>query len=107
MMLILAITSLLRLPSAVELITTHLGYPLYFLTFLGISKLLGVVALLIPGYPRIKEWAYAGFTFDLIGAVYSSIAVGDPASKWVFMLIFIALVAGSYIYYQKKLKESV
>jgi uncharacterized membrane protein YphA (DoxX/SURF4 family) len=53
-----------------------LGYPPYFLVILGIWKLLGAVALLIPGFPRLKEWAYAGVLFDLTGAVASLFASG-------------------------------
>ncbi|RZM01412.1 MAG: DoxX family protein, partial [Pedobacter sp.] len=51
-----------------------MGYPLYLLPFLGVAKTLGVIAILIPGFPRLKEWAYAGLTFDLAGAMYSIIA---------------------------------
>jgi uncharacterized membrane protein YphA (DoxX/SURF4 family) len=60
---------------------TQLGYPVYFLTILGIWKILGVVALLIPKFPLLKEWAYAGFFFVVSGAVFSHIAVGDPAKE--------------------------
>jgi hypothetical protein len=56
----------------------HLGYPVYFLTLLGLAKLLGVVTVLTPGFPLLKEWAYAGFFFMMTGAIYSHIAVGDP-----------------------------
>src|SRR3989344_6171294 len=59
-------------------IIVHLGYPIYFLTILGIWKILGVVALLIPKFPLLKEWAYAGFFFAMSGAVFSHIALGDP-----------------------------
>jgi len=59
----------------------HLGYPIYFLTILGIWKILGVVALLIPGFPLLKEWAYAGFFFAMSGAVFSRIASGDSVSE--------------------------
>lgn len=55
----------------------NLGYPLYLLAFLGVSKLLGTVAVLMPKFPVLKEWAYAGFFFTMVGAVYSHIAVGD------------------------------
>lgn len=81
----------------------HLQLPLYILQFLAICKILGAVALLIPGYPRIKEWAYAGFFFDLLGATWCFIAVGDPVSAWAPMFIFIAVLAGSYIAYHKML----
>ena len=60
--------------------TTHLGYPLYFLTILGVWKILGVAAVLIPKFPLLKEWAYAGFFFVMSGAIFSHIAVGDPIS---------------------------
>lgn len=55
----------------------HLGYPIYFLTILGIWKLLGVVALLVPKFPLVKEWAYAGFFFAMSGAIFSHLASGD------------------------------
>ena len=67
-------------PPGVEGIT-HLGYPVYFLTILGIWKILGVVALLAPRKPLVKEWAYAGFFFTMSGAIFSHIAVGDPLKE--------------------------
>ena len=69
------IWDVLRVPQVRELIE-HLGYPSYFLIILGIWKLLGAVALVIPGFPRLKEWAYAGVIFDLTGAVASLFAAG-------------------------------
>lgn len=101
-----AIPDIISVPSAVELFK-HLGYPAYLLPFLGVAKLLGVIAILIPGFPRLKEWAYAGLTFDLAGAMYSSIAVGDPVSNWMVFLIGFILIAGSYIYANKKAKLTV
>jgi uncharacterized membrane protein YphA (DoxX/SURF4 family) len=65
----------LRVPQVRGLIE-RLGYPPYFLVILGTWKLLGAVALLIPGFPRLKEWAYAGVLFDLTGAVASLFASG-------------------------------
>jgi uncharacterized membrane protein YphA (DoxX/SURF4 family) len=103
-MLMSGITNMLRVPSAVDLITAHLGYPVYFIVFIGIAKTLGSIAILIPGFPKIKEWAYAGLSFDLIAAAYSLAAVGDPFSKWCFMFLFFVLAAVSYIFYHKKLK---
>ncbi|HSY76187.1 MAG TPA: DoxX family protein [Bacteroidia bacterium] len=91
-------------PDAVKIITTQLGYPAYFTVFIGIAKILGGIAILIPGFPRIKEWAYAGLAFDLIGATYSTIAVGEPASHWGFMAIFFAVLFTSYALYHKRLK---
>ncbi len=82
---------------------TDMGYPLYLLPFLGIAKTLGVIAILIPGFPKIKEWAYAGLMFDLLGAVYSIIAMGAPAANWLPVFIPIAFGILSYFYYQKKI----
>jgi uncharacterized membrane protein YphA (DoxX/SURF4 family) len=103
LMLWSAIGSLTNNPQGVQ-IMTQLGYPAYLGHFLGVAKILGVIAILIPGFPRIKEWAYAGFAFDMIGATYSMYASGETASKWAMMLIFLALLACSYIFYHKKLK---
>jgi len=60
----------------------NLGYAAYFLTIIGSWKLLGVLAILIPGYPLVKEWAYAGFFFLMSGAIFSHLAVGDPAMEY-------------------------
>lgn len=103
LMVIGSIPDMMLVPEAVALFE-HLGYPAYLLPFLGIAKLLGIVAILVPGFPRIKEWAYAGLFFDLLGAMYSSIAVGDPASQWLLFLIGFILIAGSYTFYHKKRK---
>jgi hypothetical protein len=105
LMLFSAIPDILSTQEAVTFMSS-LGYPGYFLPFIGVAKVLGVIAILIPGFPRIKEWAYAGLIFDLIGATYSIIAMGTPFSGWVFMLIFLLLGAGSYIYYHKKLSQA-
>lgn len=80
----------------------HIQYPVYIFKFLAVAKLLGIVAILVPGHPRLKEWAYAGFTFDLLGAIYSFLAIGDPAAQWAPMLIGgLILIFGSYIFYHK------
>ncbi|MGO1521424.1 MAG: DoxX family protein, partial [Sphingobacterium sp.] len=55
----------------------ELGYPAYFLTLIGVWKLLGVVAVLVPKFPLIKEWAYAGFFFLMTGAIFTHLTVGD------------------------------
>jgi uncharacterized membrane protein YphA (DoxX/SURF4 family) len=89
---------------AIALIVTHLGYPQYLLPFLAVAKLLAVIVILIPGFPRLKEWAYAGLIIDLSGALYSSICVGDPAKNWIFFILFYIIVFGSYIFYHKRLK---
>ncbi|MBO7747838.1 DoxX family protein [Paenibacillus sp. MWE-103] len=90
---------------AVELFK-HLGYPDYLLPFLGIAKLLGVAAILIPGFPRIKEWAFAGLFFDLSGAMFSTIAVDGLASGLIFLIGYI-MIAGSYFYYHQRSKSGL
>jgi uncharacterized membrane protein YphA (DoxX/SURF4 family) len=74
----------------------HLGYPLYFATVLGIWKLLGAIAITAPGLPRVKEWAYAGFCFDLTAAAISHAAVGDRVGDIAAPLVFLALVVASW-----------
>ena len=75
----------------------RLGYPPYFLTILGTAKIFGVIALLSPGRPLLKEWAYAGFTFDLIGATASHAFTGDPFAESVRPAIVLAVCATSYL----------
>jgi hypothetical protein len=77
-MLLASIPDVLRVPEAVA-IFMHLGYPKYLLPLLGIAKALGVLAVVVPGFPRLREWAYAGLTFDLSGALYSHLSIGDAA----------------------------
>ncbi|MCC3371495.1 DoxX family protein [Cohnella sp. REN36] len=100
-----AIPDILYAPDAVELFR-QLGYPTYLLPFLGFAKLLGLVAILVPGFPRVKEWAYAGLAFDLAGAAYSTLMSGD-ASGVPFFLIGFAVIAGSYVCYHRKQKTAV
>jgi len=77
---------------------THLGYPVYFLTILGVWKILGVVALLIPKFPLLKEWAYAGFFFAMSGAVFSHIASGDSMTQNVPALLLLILTVISWCF---------
>lgn len=97
-----SIPDILSSPIAVKGMHEDLGYPVYFIPFIGVAKLLGVVAILIPGYPRIKEWAYAGLIFDLIGATYSIAAAGKPITDWIFMVLPIALGVSSYVFYHRR-----
>ncbi|KAA0993468.1 DoxX family protein [Dyadobacter aurulentus] len=76
----------------------HLGYPLYFLTIIGVWKLLGVVAVLIPRFPLVKEWAYAGFFFVMSGAVCSHIAAGDAAKDFFGPVLLIVLTFVSWYF---------
>ncbi len=75
---------------------TQLGYPVYFLTILGIWKILGVVALLIPKFPLLKEWAYAGFFFAMSGAVVSHIASDFVNEIFPSSLLLILTVVSWY-----------
>jgi hypothetical protein len=85
----------------------QLGYPLYMLPFLGVAKLLGVIGLLIPGFNRIKEWAYAGLFFDLVGATYSALAVGGFDPQMLVMLVPFGLGALSYVFHHKRMSYTV
>jgi hypothetical protein len=91
---------LLKIKAALYDVTamTHLGYPIYFLTILGIWKILGVGALLIPKFPLLKEWAYAGFFFTLSGAAISHISVGDSASEWTISLFLLSMTIVSWYF---------
>lgn len=77
---------------------TYLGYPVYFLTILGVWKMLGVVALLVPKFPLLKEWAYAGFFFIMSGALFSHIAMGDPAKEMFPSLLLLVLTVVSWYF---------
>ena len=80
----------------------ELGLPAYLIPFLGWAKVLGVVAILVPGYPRLKEWAYAGLTFDLLGAAYCIYSIGKTPINWVPVLVFIGVGLGSHALYHKR-----
>lgn len=96
-MLSTGIVQLIKMKEEVALLT-QLGYPLYFLTILGIWKILGVVAVLIPKFTLLKEWAYAGFFFVMSGAVFSHLAVGDNSFLAYFgpMLLLVLTVLSWY-----------
>lgn len=76
----------------------HLGYPLYLLTILGVWKMLGVIAVLIPKFPLLKEWTYAGFFFAMSGAAFSHIAIGDPVVELFPSLLLLILTAVSWYF---------
>lgn len=98
-------SSILVNEDSVKLIHGMLGYPEYFISFTGWAKLIGVIVILIPGFSRIKEWAYAGLFFDLIAAVYSGIAVAKTFDPLMLTLL-IWFLPGilSYVYWHKKMK---
>lgn len=87
-----------------KFITETLGYPAYFVNYIAVVKVLGVIGILIPGFPRVKEWAYAGLFFDIISAIYSFYAKNMLTIDSWMMLIFIGLGVASYVFYHKRLK---
>jgi len=90
------VIGLMSQPDAVEGLR-HLGYPAYFGVLLGAWKLAGAVAITVPGIPRLKEWAYAGFFFDLTAAAISHASLNDSVTDIVAPLGFLALVIASYV----------
>ena len=96
-MLSSGIVQLLRLKEEVDMMT-RLGYPLYFLTLLGIWKMMGVVTVLIPKFPLLKEWAYAGFFFAMSGAVFSHLASGDGAKEFFGPILLLILTVVSWYF---------
>ena len=100
-----AIPDILMVADAVTFMN-HLGYPGYFTPFIGVAKVAGSIAILIPGYPRIKEWAYAGLVFDLIAAMFSIASTTGLAAS-LPLILFIAFAYLSYFLYHKNLKAAI
>lgn len=96
-MLSTGIVQLLKLKEEADMMA-NLGYPLYLLTLLGIWKILGVVAVLVPKFPLLKEWAYAGFFFAMFGAVFSHLAVGDGAKEFFGPILLLVLTFVSWYF---------
>jgi hypothetical protein len=96
-MLSTGIVQLLKVKDEVATIT-QLGYPVYFLTILGVWKLLGVITILIPKFPLIKEWAYAGFFFAMSGAMLSHIISGNPVTHIFPSLLLLTLTVISWYF---------
>ena len=87
---------------------SHLGYPAYFGVMLTVFKVLGALALILPQVPpRIKEWAYAGFTFDFISASVSHWVVDGFGGQAIFPLVVLAILMVSYAYYYKKMEGTL
>ncbi|HXA01610.1 MAG TPA: DoxX family protein [Cytophagaceae bacterium] len=91
------IVQLLKMKQNIDGIT-HLGYPIYFLTILGVWKILGVVTVLIPKFPLLKEWAYAGFFFAMSGAVFSHLASEDGAKEFFGPILLLILTVLSWYF---------
>src|SRR5258708_4713130 len=89
-------------PASVQVVTL-LGYPAYLVPFLGVARILALIAVVTPKYPRLKEWAYAGLSFDIIGATYSQISVSSPFTYVVFPVIALLFVLASYFLYHRRI----
>jgi hypothetical protein len=76
----------------------RLGYPVYFLTIIGVWKILGVIAILSPKFPLLKEWAYAGFFFNMTGAIVSHLIAGSEAVELFGPLLLLVLTAVSWYF---------
>jgi hypothetical protein len=96
-MLSTGMVQLLQLKEETAFIT-EMGYPGYFLVLLGVCKILGVLVLLIPKFPLLKEWAYAGFFFMMAGAVFSHIAMGNPMNELFPPLLLLVLTILSWYF---------
>jgi uncharacterized membrane protein YphA (DoxX/SURF4 family) len=91
------IVQLLRVKEEVTMFN-DLGYPLYLMTLLAVWKFLGVIAVLMPRFPLLKEWAYAGFFFAMSGAVISHLAMGDSAKEFFGPVLLIVLTIISWYF---------
>ncbi|MEO6166999.1 MAG: DoxX family protein [Chitinophagales bacterium] len=100
-MLFSAVPDILVTKEAITFMTDHMGYPTYIIGFIGVAKLLGVITIVVPRFPRLKEWAYAGLSIDLLGAAYSQISLGDPLWGVFFTLGVWGVGMASYFLYHK------
>jgi uncharacterized membrane protein YphA (DoxX/SURF4 family) len=91
------IVQLIQMEEEVQKMNT-LGYPSYFLTIIGIWKILGVIAVLVPKFPLLKEWAYAGFFFLMSGAIFTHLAVADEAVEYFGPALLLVLTVVSWYF---------
>jgi DoxX-like protein len=91
----------MRAPQGEEVLL-HLGYPLYLMPFMGTLKILAAVAIVQSRFPTVKEWAYAGFSFNCLGAFVSRFTVGDGGIDLIFPWIFLLIGAVSYVLWKKR-----
>lgn len=101
-MLLSAIPSVLKLPYAIEHFTNVLKLPEYLLVFTGVLKLAGLLALYIPKFPKLKEWVFAGFSFDLLGAWYCNVTAMQSFAAGIAVIVYFALLMALYYFYGKK-----
>jgi hypothetical protein len=91
--------------SAQVAVLTSLGYPAYLLLFLSVTKILALIVIFTPKFPRLKEWAYAGLAFDVTGAIYSLLAINNSLGNIIIPVFSLGLVFASYYLYHKRLKN--
>ena len=96
-MLSTGVVQVLKMKEEVAMMT-HLGYPSYLLTIFGVWKILGVIVLLIPKFPILKEWVYAGFFFAMSGAVFSHLFRGDEAKDYFGPVLLLVLTMISWYF---------
>jgi uncharacterized membrane protein YphA (DoxX/SURF4 family) len=91
------IVQIIQMEEEVQKMNT-LGYPTYFLTIIGVWKVLGVIAVLVPKFPLVKEWAYAGFFFLMSGAIFTHLAVADEAVEYFGPALLLVLTIVSWYF---------
>ena len=99
------VLGLFHLDGALKAIHEHLGYPIYFVTILGLARLLGAASVLLPVPKGLREWAYAGFSFDLTLTILSILLSGIQALAIIQPLIVLMAVLGSYFCWRKRCAE--
>ena len=92
------IVQLIEMQEEIDRTVDHLGFPVYFLTIIGSWKILGVIAVLVPKFPLIKEWAYAGFFFNMTGALYAHIIMRDPIGEMFPAMLLLTLTIVSWYF---------
>lgn len=96
-----SVFDLMGSPKSVEIITS-LGYPAYLSPFLGLSRILALIVIFVPKFLRLKEWAYAGLVMDVVGAIYSLIAVHHSVVYIIFPTIILGFIFASYFLWHKR-----
>jgi uncharacterized membrane protein YphA (DoxX/SURF4 family) len=99
-----SIMNIMKTPEWIQ-VFNDLGFPEYLLPFLGVAKLSGCIVLVLPYFKRLKEWAYAGLFFDLVGATYSGLMVGGFEPPMIIMFVAIGAVLASYWLWRKKSEQ--
>ena len=105
-MLFTAYGSVLKNKESIDFINGIMGFPVYFIPFIGVAKVLGCIGILIPGFKILKHWAYAGLFFDLVAAIYSVLQIGPfNAQMILFMIVPTLILLVSYYLWLKKTSQ--